>query len=54
MMRRFLMQVAGSRRISLWVFSNNADAIAKYEHYGFHREKLVDRIMLKLAPGGTA
>jgi GNAT superfamily N-acetyltransferase len=49
MMRSFLMRVAGSRRISLWVFSNNADAIAKYEHYGFRRDNLLDRIMLKLA-----
>jgi RimJ/RimL family protein N-acetyltransferase len=29
------------------VVSNNADAIAKYEHYGFRREKLIDRIMIR-------
>jgi GNAT superfamily N-acetyltransferase len=53
LMRTFLLQVAGSRRIVLWVFSDNADGIAKYEHYGFRRENLVDRIMLKPVSGGV-
>ncbi len=33
-------------RIVLWVISDNADAIAKYEHYGFQVDGLVDRIMI--------
>lgn len=53
LMRSFLMQVAGSKRIVLWVFSDNADGIAKYEHYGFRRENLVDRIILKQGSGGV-
>ena len=53
LMRSFLLQVAGSRRIVLWVFSDNADSIAKYEHYGFRRGNLVDRIMLKPVSGGV-
>jgi GNAT superfamily N-acetyltransferase len=53
LMRSFLMQVAGSRRIVLWVFIDNADGITKYEHYGFRRENLVDRIMLKTLSGGV-
>jgi GNAT superfamily N-acetyltransferase len=53
LMRSFLKQVAGSRRIVLWVFSDNADGIAKYEHYGFRRDHLVDRIMLKSVSGGV-
>jgi len=53
LMRSFLKQVVGSRRIVLWVFSDNADSIAKYEHYGFRRGNLVDRIMLKPVSGGV-
>jgi GNAT superfamily N-acetyltransferase len=52
LMRSFLVQVAESRRIVLWVFSDNSDGIAKYEHYGFRRDNLVDRIMLKPVLGG--
>jgi GNAT superfamily N-acetyltransferase len=36
-----------SGRIILWVVDENSDAIAKYRHYGFSREGLVDRIMIK-------
>jgi GNAT superfamily N-acetyltransferase len=53
LMRSFLRQVAESRRIVLWVFIGNEDGIAKYEHYGFRRENLVDRIMLKPVSGGV-
>jgi GNAT superfamily N-acetyltransferase len=53
LMRSFLKQVTGSKRIVLWVFSDNADVIAKYEHYGFRRENLVDQIMLKSLSGGV-
>jgi GNAT superfamily N-acetyltransferase len=35
-----------ARRIVLWVVAHNTDAIAKYGHYGFRKDKLVDRIML--------
>lgn len=47
LMRSFLLRVAGKRRLALWAFSNNADAIAKYEHYGFRRDGLIDWIMLR-------
>ena len=36
-----------SKRIILWVDSDNTDGIAKYRHYGFTLENLVDRIMIK-------
>jgi GNAT superfamily N-acetyltransferase len=36
----------GATRIVLWVVANNTDAIAKYGHYGFQRDKLVDLIMV--------
>jgi GNAT superfamily N-acetyltransferase len=35
-----------SRRISLWVVADNRDAIEKYRHYGFERDRLVDQVML--------
>lgn len=34
------------KRIVLWVMGDNADAIAKYTHYGFQADGLVDRIMI--------
>lgn len=35
------------RRILLWVMNDNTDAIAKYEHYGFHFDGLMDRVMIQ-------
>jgi RimJ/RimL family protein N-acetyltransferase len=40
-------ELRDARRIQLWVVADNADAIAKYEHYGFRRDGLVDRILIK-------
>jgi len=34
-------------RFILWVKENNADAISKYEHYGYRMEHLKDIIMVK-------
>ncbi len=36
-----------SRRIVLWVVASNESAIAKYEHYGFRRDHLIDRILVR-------
>lgn len=36
-----------SRRILLWVISDNASAIAKYQQYGFTTEGLTDQVMIK-------
>lgn len=46
LLRTMLHHCRESRRIVLWVVESNADAIAKYEHYGFRREGLVDQIMV--------
>ena len=46
LMRQFFRLSSGSKRIILWVVNTNADAIAKYRHYGFRPETLVDRIMI--------
>lgn len=47
LMRQFLRLSSGSKRIILWVVNGNTDAIAKYGHYGFRPETLVDRIMIR-------
>ena len=47
LIKTFFHLSAGSRRILLWVIADNTDAIAKYQHYGFARENLVDRIMFR-------
>jgi ribosomal protein S18 acetylase RimI-like enzyme len=49
LMAAFLHLCRSCRRIVLWVSSDNSDAISKYEHYGFRREALVDRIMVREA-----
>ena len=36
----------GCKRFILWVVSDNEDAIARYRHYGFRDDRLVDRIMI--------
>lgn len=47
LMRAYFSRVTGARRIVLWVFSHNHDAIATYQKYGFKIDGLRDWIMLK-------
>ncbi len=47
LMRSYLREHPSTARFLLWVVGSNAGAIAKYEHYGFRREKLFDRIMIR-------
>jgi ribosomal protein S18 acetylase RimI-like enzyme len=46
LIRQFFRLSSGSKRVILWVVGDNSDAIAKYRHYGFRPETLVDRIMI--------
>lgn len=46
LMKTYLWLCRFRKRILLWVVSGNTEAIAKYEHYGFRRENLVDRVMI--------
>ncbi|MGD0047985.1 MAG: GNAT family N-acetyltransferase [Bryobacteraceae bacterium] len=46
LIRHFFRLTRSSRRWILWVASDNSDAIAKYRHYGFRPDALVDRIMI--------
>lgn len=47
LMRTYLREHSSTARFLLWVVGGNADAIAKYEHYGFRWEKLSDQIMIR-------
>jgi GNAT superfamily N-acetyltransferase len=47
LIRRFFRLSSGCKRLILWVAAGNSDAIAKYRHYGFRPETLVDRIMIR-------
>lgn len=47
LIRRFFHLSSGSRRLILWVVRDNVDAIARYRHYGFRPDTLVDRIMIR-------
>ncbi|MCX6924696.1 MAG: GNAT family N-acetyltransferase [Verrucomicrobia bacterium] len=45
LMRRYFAEHPAVRRFLLWVIANNNDAIAKYEHYGFAPDGLVDQVL---------
>jgi ribosomal protein S18 acetylase RimI-like enzyme len=47
LIRQYFHLCSGSRRFILWVVRDNTDAIAKYRHYGFREDTLVDRIMIR-------
>jgi len=47
LMHAFFARCALSRRVTLWVIAGNADAIAKYHHYGFSADGMVDNIMVR-------
>jgi ribosomal protein S18 acetylase RimI-like enzyme len=47
LMRTYLRQHPSTARFLLWVVGGNASVIAKYERYGFRREKLFDQIMIR-------
>jgi len=47
LIREYFRLSAGSKRLILWVVGDNSDSIAKYSHYGFRPDTLVDRIMIR-------
>ena len=47
LMRTYLREHSSTSRFLLWVVTGNADAIAKYEHYGYRREMLFDQILIR-------
>jgi GNAT superfamily N-acetyltransferase len=49
LIKTFFRLCSEIRRIMLWVAEGNEDSIAKYRHYGFMRDGLLDQIMLRRA-----
>lgn len=45
LIQRYFAEHASVRRFLLWVIANNASAIAKYKHYGFTYDGLVDHVL---------
>ena len=45
LMRRYFDSHASVRRFILWVASANRNAVAKYEHYGYKADGLIDHIL---------
>ena len=48
LIRAMFRACSATRQTLLWVVESNDNAIAKYEHYGFRRDGLVDHIMIRL------
>lgn len=49
LMHAFLARCATSRRVTLWVIAGNVATIAKYHHYGFSEDGMIDNIMVRQA-----
>jgi hypothetical protein len=45
LMRRYLESHGAVRRFTLWVVSENKNAIEKYRHYGYEPDGLVDHVL---------
>ncbi len=45
LLKRFFYEGRNTKRQILWVMQNNANAIARYEHYGFVKENMYDYIL---------
>jgi ribosomal protein S18 acetylase RimI-like enzyme len=46
LMRRYLESHSAVRRFTLWVVTDNQNAIEKYRHYGYEPDGLVDHVMV--------
>lgn len=46
LIRTFLDHCKDCRRVTLWVISDNSDSIAKYQHYGFSQDRLMDQVLV--------
>ena len=51
LIRRFFQICSGGKRVVLWVFPDNEDAIEKYRHYGFAPDGLVDQVLVNRLKG---
>ncbi len=49
LMRRYFSDCKDVRRFSLWVISDNDNAIDRYRHYGYQHDGLVDQVLMRRA-----
>ena len=47
LLKASLVDGKATKRQQLWVISDNENAIKRYEHYGFVKEKIYDYVMIK-------
>ena len=45
LMHHYFASQSGVRRFILWVASGNRNAVAKYEHYGYQADGLIDHVL---------
>lgn len=46
LMRQYFFTQTGVKRFGLWVAADNANAVQKYEHYGYKADGLVDYVLV--------
>lgn len=49
LMRRYFAECKDVRRYTLWVISDNDNAIDRYKHYGYQQDGLVDQVLMRQA-----
>lgn len=49
LMHRYFADCKNVRRFTLWVISNNDNAINRYKHYGYQDDVLVDHVLMRQA-----
>ena len=47
LMRRYFAECKDVRRFTLWVISDNANAIERYRHYGYQHDGLIDQVLMR-------
>lgn len=50
LMRRYFAEGKDVRRFTLWVISDNDNAIDRYRHYGYQQDGLIDQVLMRQTP----
>jgi ribosomal protein S18 acetylase RimI-like enzyme len=49
LMHRYFAECKDVRRFTLWVISDNDNAIDRYKHYGYQQDGLIDQVLMRQA-----
>lgn len=49
LMHRYFAECKDVRRFTLWVISDNDNAIDRYKHYGYQNDGLIDQVLMRQA-----